>query len=117
LRYHTGDFASLRFSGTQPVLVELDGRPPVVFLGQCGQAVNNIDVTRALRTFNLPRWQLHQAAGGALTLRLPPNIGDRNQVLAALRSLFGPDQIIAVVEAEPLPNLAAKTIQYSREEA
>jgi phenylacetate-CoA ligase len=117
LRYRTGDYASLRFTSSKPVLADLEGRPPVIFRGEAGQAINNIDVTGALRPFVLPRWQLHQAAGGALTLQLPAGTAEREQVLAALLNLFGPAQVIYVVEAEPLDNRGSKTVQYSREEA
>ena len=117
LRYRTGDYASLRFTGSRPVLAELEGRPPVIFRGEAGQAINNIDITGALRPFALPRWRLHQAAGGALTLQLPAGTAERDHVLAALLNLFGPAQVIEVVEAETLDDRGSKTVQYTREEA
>src|SRR5262249_17866802 len=53
LRYRTGDFASLEWHDGRPVLVGLDGRPPVWFIGGDGGRVHSMEVTRALRRFPL----------------------------------------------------------------
>jgi phenylacetate-CoA ligase len=114
LRYRTGDWASLRFAGRQPLLVDLEGRPPVVFRGTGGEAINNIDVTGALKRLGLPPYQLHQTADGALRLSLQGE-GPAGAAEEALRELFGPGQVINVVEArEPLEG---KVVQYTRDEA
>jgi phenylacetate-CoA ligase len=117
LRYRTGDTASLSFDGSKPVLRELEGRQPVVFQGAAGQQINNIDVTGVLKPFALPRFQLHQAASGALTLKLPPNVGNREAMRAALLGLFGAGQTLKIVEVEPLASPNIKLIQYTREAA
>jgi phenylacetate-CoA ligase len=117
LRYRTGDYGSLSFAGWQPFLVGLEGRPPVVFRSAGGQAINNIDVTGALKPFALPYFQLHQAAGGALTLTLPASNIEPEQVRAALLGLFGPDQALEIVAAGTPAAPAGKVIQYTREEA
>jgi phenylacetate-CoA ligase len=116
LRYRTGDFASLVYSGSQPLLVDLEGRPPVIFRGPAGKAINNIDVTGALKPFALPGYQLHQAADGALKLSLLPSSAAREQLRAAVLSLFGPDQNIEIVAVERLGGAGGKVIQYTRDE-
>lgn len=117
LRYRTGDFASLVFTGSHPLIVGLEGRPPVVFQGLSGQAINNIDVTGALKPFALPYYRLHQAAGGALTLTVPPSSADPDQLRAALLALFGPGQPLEIVPADLLNSPSGKLIQYTREAA
>ena len=112
LRYRTGDYARLAFAGTLPVLVDLAGRPPVVFTGAEGQAINNIDVTGALRGFALPQFALHQAADGALTLTVLPKTPDHAALTVALRKLFGEAQAVRVVEDAAL--LDGKVVQYTR---
>jgi phenylacetate-CoA ligase len=117
LRYRTGDFASLAFAGSRPLLVRLEGRPPVVFRGAAGQAINNIDVTAALKSFALPCYQLHQATSGALRLSLPPSSAEHGLLRAALLGLFGPEQVLEINEVGTLGTSGGKLIQYTREEA
>jgi phenylacetate-CoA ligase len=112
LRYRTGDCARQAFAGTLPVLVDLAGRQPVVFAGTEGQAINNIDVTGALRVFALPQYCLHQAADGALTLTVLPQTPDHPALAEALRRLFGTAQVVRVVEEAAL--LENKVVQYTR---
>jgi phenylacetate-CoA ligase len=114
LRYRTGDYASLDFAGTLPVLIDLQGRPPVVFAGANGQAINNIDVTGALRGFALPQYSLVQARDGALTLNVLPQTQDHDGLRAALQGLFGAAQPVTIVESEALAD--GKVVQYRREQ-
>lgn len=115
LRYRTGDWASLDLSDPrQPRLRALEGRPPVIFRTHNGQALNNIDVTAALKPLALPQLALHQAADGALTLRLPPDRMDDGAARAALLTLFGAGQPLSVV---PLSSEGGKVIQYTSEVA
>jgi len=114
LRYRTGDWASLDLSDPrQARLRGLEGRPPVSFQSTAGLPINNIDVTAALKPFALPQFALHQAADGALTLRLPLPLPDPAPVLAALRRLFGEGQPITLQPFDPAS--AGKLIQYSRD--
>ncbi len=115
LRYRTGDFASLAWAGGWPALAGLEGRPPVTFHGAAGQAINNIDVTGALRPFALPAFQLHQAAGGGLRLAAPPASAAPEALRAALRELFGAAQAIDIVPLDTLGAGDHKVIQYTRE--
>jgi phenylacetate-CoA ligase len=64
LRYRTGDFASLTLQAGRPVLVELEGRRPVVFPVSGDRIVHSMEVTRLLRRFPLTQYQLHQDADG-----------------------------------------------------
>lgn len=114
LRYRTGDWASLDLSDpAQARLLGLEGRPPVVFRTRAGLPLNNIDVTAALKPLALPQFTLHQAADGALTLRLPPDHLADARPRGALKGLFGPDQSLAVL---PLENDAGgKVVQYTSE--
>jgi phenylacetate-CoA ligase len=112
LRYRTGDYARLEFVKGRPVLTDLEGRPPTTFHVAGGAILNNVDVSVALRDFALPAYRLHQAADGALTLRLPAACADRERVRAALLRLFGADQPLTIEDLEPgLP--AGKVIQYT----
>lgn len=70
LRYRTGDHASLEWRGSVPVLVGLDGRPPVPFTTADDRAVNTIDITVALHQRSAARYTLHQRADLALELGL-----------------------------------------------
>src|SRR5204863_9036177 len=92
LRYRTGDHASLRFRGTEPVLVGLEGRPPVRFRTTRGEWLNNIEVTHALQRYAIPRFTLHQDAEGALLLRLTGAEHDEEPIRNSLLELFGPGQ-------------------------
>ncbi|MGB8645398.1 MAG: capsule biosynthesis protein CapK [Anaerolineae bacterium] len=110
LRYRTGDYASLAFRGRQPALAGLEGRPPTVFYRTDGQAINNIDVTHALAPFPLAQYTLHQAADGALTLRLCGVAVDEAPLRAALLKLFGPDQRLDIERVEAFER---KVVQYT----
>lgn len=90
LRYRTGDRAALRHGPAGPVLVDLHGRAPVRFRTAAGTWVNNIDVTHALHPWPLTQYALHQAADGALRLRLAPGAAPHEAaVRAALGALLG----------------------------
>ena len=113
LRYRTGDYAALEFRAGRPVLVGLEGRPPVAFRGVGGGFVNNIDVTLALRPFPLEQFQLHQFAGGRLRLSYRGRSARPEDLRAALLALFGPAQVLELVpDLAPIPP-SAKVVQYT----
>jgi phenylacetate-CoA ligase len=118
LRYRTGDYACLVYEDDQPVLMDLEGRPPTTFRTPGGAIVNNVDVSLALRDYALPRFTLHQAADGALRLRLPGEYeyAQREQVRAALLQLFGADQHLTIEDLAPGPP-SGKLIQYTSDYA
>lgn len=60
IRYRTGDFAALQFIAGQPCLINLEGRSPTLFLNQNRDFVNHVDISRALSTFSLAGFTLHQ---------------------------------------------------------
>ncbi len=110
LRYRTNDYASLGWRDGQPVLIGLEGRPQMLYRGANGQAINNLDVTGALKHLALPQFTLHQAADGSLQMKVRRSPVNVSQVRAALLALFGPDQILAIEEVD---SLGDKVTQYS----
>lgn len=110
LRYRTGDYAALRHTAREPVLVDLEGRPPVWFRTQGGKWINNIEVTHALKTFPIPRFALHQGGDGALRLRLDGMQAYQADIIAALKTLFGQGQSLRI---EPFSDDKDKVIQYT----
>ncbi len=110
LRYRTGDYAALRFNGNEPVLIDLEGRPPVRFRTMRGEWLNNIEVTHALRPFAIPQFTLHQEDDGALLLRISGTSSDLDHIRSALLELFGPGQRLVV---EQLSSFEHKTVQYT----
>jgi phenylacetate-CoA ligase len=64
LRYRTGDFASLAWHAGRPVLIDLEGRQPVIFPVGGDRIVHSMEITRLLRRFPLTQYQLHQDADG-----------------------------------------------------
>ncbi len=114
LRYRTGDYASLKFRGTQPVLIGLEGRPPTLFRGTNGQLINNIDVSTVFKDFALTQFALHQSADGALRVRVRGANVDQARLREALLALFGPDQQLSIEELKPLAG--DKLIQYTSDD-
>lgn len=113
LRYRTGDHAALRVApGREPVLVGLQGRPPVRFRTSAGEWLNNIEVTHALQRFALTQWTLHQQADGALRFRFAGPGADADTLRRALGELFGAGQAIDVREGG---FDGEKVVQYTSE--
>jgi phenylacetate-CoA ligase len=110
LRYRTGDQASLRFNGHEPVLVGLEGRPPIQFRNMRGEWLNNIEVTHALRKFAIPQFTLHQGLDGGLFLRMSGTSGNENEIQTAVLALFGPGQRLKL---EQNATFDGKTVQYA----
>lgn len=114
LRYRTGDFAALSFIGQQPVLVDLEGRPPVVFRARDGRPINNIDVSLALRHLPIAQFALHQSADGALRMKVHNAGAALAELRFALLALFGRDQTLAIDEMDVLDDRpGGKLIQYT----
>ncbi len=110
LRYRTGDHAALRFNATEPVLVGLEGRPPVRFRDVRGEWLNNIEITHALQPFALSQFTLHQDLEGALLLRWAGTEHDEVGIRQALLHLFGPGQRVML---ERMAASDAKVVQYT----
>ena len=89
VRYRTGDHGSLAMAGSEPMIVDLVGRPPVRFRTSSGEWINNIDVTHALAPLTLVQYGLHQAADGSLAFRYQGPLAREEDVRDALRALFG----------------------------
>ena len=75
-----------------------------------GEWLNNIDVTHALKLFALTQFTLHQAARGDLVFRFSGSRGEDEAVRAALLSLFGPAQPLAI---EANVRFDDKVVQYT----
>lgn len=110
LRYRTGDFARLVNIRGEPVLLDLEGRPPVRFRTTSGEWINNIEVTHALRPFPLSRFSLHQDSKDALHFRYDGSGLDEASLRELLLRRFGQDQSITI---HPLPLAPLKHIQYT----
>jgi phenylacetate-CoA ligase len=112
MRYRTGDFAALELVSGEPVLVGLEGRAPVRFRTRGGEWLNNIEITHALRPFELRQFQLHQADDGSLGLRVLDLGGREAELATALLALFGAEQKLEIAE---LGAVQGKLLQYSSE--
>lgn len=111
LRYRTGDFAALTYEEGQPILTDLAGRPPVEFQAADGAAINNVDVSIALRPFAIAQYQLHQKADGSLRLRRRGASVPDERLRDALLGLFGQSISLSI---DDLP-ASEKVIQYTRD--
>jgi len=96
LRYRTGDHARLVRTPLGLALRDLQGRAPVRFRRSGGGWVNNIEITQALKPFELVRFALHQQADGRFILRV-----DSRQPLHSLRPAL--QQALARPLGRPLP--------------
>ena len=110
LRYRTGDYAALRFNGTEPVLIGLEGRPPVQFRTMGSEWINNIEVTHALQRFAIPQFTLHQDSERALHLRLSGGAHSEDQIRNALLEIFGPGQVLIF---DHVVSFDGKVVQYT----
>lgn len=113
LRYRTGDFASLDFSGPEPVLRGFSGRPPVRYRNADGEWLNNIEVTHAFRDLALPQWSMHQAADGTITLLHSGGASAENDIWSILHRLFGD----LPLKVGALPADGDKFVQYTSDMA
>ncbi|HEX3625890.1 MAG TPA: AMP-binding protein [Verrucomicrobiae bacterium] len=112
LRYRTGDYAALRYNGQEPVLVDLEGRPPIRFRNRRGEWLNNIEVTHALRRVGVPQYTLHQYSDGRLSLRWSGASCNENQLRTPLEQLFGVGQPLELTRVD---SFEGKTVQYTSE--
>lgn len=112
LRYRTGDYASLAFHRGEPVLVGLEGRPPVMFRTRAGEWLNNLEVTHVLQPYALSQYTLHQRADGGFRFRVVSPGVDLAAVRRSLESLFGAGQPIAIEEVD---GFEGKVVQYTSE--
>ena len=103
---------SLCFNGSDPVLVDLEGRPPVRFRNLRGEWLNNIEVTHTLKRFAISQFTLHQGARWQVASSPfePQQATDENQIRSALLELFGPGQRLML---EQISSFEGKTVQYT----
>jgi phenylacetate-CoA ligase len=86
LRYRTGDHARWINTPLGPALADLQGRPPVRFRHECGQWVNNVELSQALRHLPLRRFALHQQADGSLNLRIDTSFNMHQNEITRIES-------------------------------
>jgi phenylacetate-CoA ligase len=110
LRYRTGDYASLDFHGREPVLVGLEGRPPVRFRTMAGERLNNIEITHLLQSYAIAQYTLHQNSDGNLRLRLSGRCYQTDEIRQAILGLFGAGQRL---EIESVEAFDGKVVQYT----
>lgn len=111
LRYRTGDYAVIRRAPDSLELVDLEGRPPVIFRAADGRAVNPIDVSIAMKAHALSQFALYQGRDGGLILRARgrPN---HAALAATLAGLFGSSAETAIEDLPDEPP-ESKRIQYT----
>jgi phenylacetate-CoA ligase len=110
LRYRTGDYAALSFKGPEPVLIGLEGRPPVKFRNMLGEWFNNIEITHRLRQFAIPQFTLRQTRDGSVFLKIMGGVHDESKIHAALIEVFGDGQKIDI---QQLDSFDGKVVQYA----
>jgi phenylacetate-CoA ligase len=98
LRYRTGDFAMLERHADHVELIGLEGRPPCLFRTGEGLPIHSMQVSRALRSFPLVQFGLHQESDGTLRFRYRGDVETR-LIEKELRELFGAK---AAIVFEPL---------------
>lgn len=114
IRYRTGDFASLQFVAGQPCLINLEGRPPTLFLSQKRDFINHVDISRALSNFSLAGFTLHQKKDLSLDFSAWGTGVSEENLRDALSELFGKDIEMRVNLAKEILN-ETKKVKYSSE--
>ena len=114
IRYRTGDFASLQFVAGQPYLINLEGRSPTLFLSQKRDFINHVDISRALSSFSLAGFTLHQKKDLSLDFSAWGTGVSEENLRDALSELFGKDIEMRVNLAKEILN-ETKKVKYSSE--
>lgn len=114
IRYRTGDFAALQFIAGQPCLINLEGRSPTLFLNQNRDFVNHVDISRALSTFSLAGFTLHQKKDLSLDFSAWGTGFSESSLRGTLSELFGKDITMRVNISKELLS-ATKKVKYSSE--
>jgi phenylacetate-CoA ligase len=110
LRFRTGDTAALDWIDGHPVLTQLMGRSPVIFVRPDGGLVNNIDVATVLRPYPIVQFALHQHADHSLRLGLRGGNSAHEEIRRAMLDLFGAGATLTI---EPIPADEWKVVPYS----
>ncbi len=105
LRYRTGDFAAMTLDQGRTVLLDLEGRQPVVFPVNVDRVVHSMEITRLMRTFPLIQYQLHQNAEGHFHFRYRGSV-EMDDLRLALHDLLSRP---AVLTLEELPRVSSRS--------
>ncbi len=114
VRYRTGDFAAIEFSGAIPRLVEFAGRTPVVFQTSDGKQINSIDVTVSLYEVPLPFFSLEQRKNGEMIFRTRCNQVTQELAEQTIRALFGPGQALTIEQVPLEQAWEGKCVKYRK---
>ena len=114
IRYRTGDFASLQFIAGQPCLISLEGRSPTLFLNQNRDFVNHVDISRALSSFSLAGFALHQKKDLSLDFSAWGTSLSEESLRKVLAEIFGKDIEMRIKFSKELLT-EAKKVKYSSE--
>jgi len=113
LRYRTGDFAAMRFrTAAPPLLLDFEGRAPVVFRTFDGREIANIDITHALRHLLLTQFSLHQNADWSLRFRWRGEVNSE-AIETILQSTLGQDLPLELELIDDRAPITGKLITYS----
>lgn len=124
LRYRTGDFGRVDFAPCEcgdvmPRLLELEGRPPVLFRTPQGEPVNPVDLSRVLRDYALVQHELVQRADGSCDLVLRPIAGngplDVEELCGRLGALLGGIAVRATIDETLGDKVPGKIVPYRSE--
>jgi phenylacetate-CoA ligase len=110
LRYRTGDFASLAIDGGKRLLVDLEGRRPVLFRAAGGRTIHSMEFSRRLRSFPLVQFTLRQEPTGEFAFRYRGSL-DEMALRAALTDLVG-DAPLSIARLEGSSPRGRKVVQY-----
>lgn len=113
LRYRTNDYAELVWREGEPMLADLEGRAPMVFRTAEGRAVNNIDISMALRPYDIAQYTLHQDAAGALHLRVRGCALTEADLRAMFARVFSVITPLTVYDDPTLGLDGQKVVQYT----
>lgn len=112
LRYRTGDFGRLDHGpcpcgDPKPRIVDLEGRPVVVFRASDGTPVGPVDISRALRELPILRHTFLQHPDGSCELTVQPRPGGpgpgTSEIATAISALFGTQPCTIILSANLPP--------------
>lgn len=108
LRFRTGDYASLEWIAGRPVLVDLEGREPVVFYATNHEPIHSMEVSRRLRSLPLSQFALRQDEAGGLHFGRRGLVHE-DEVRTALAELFGNAKV--TIYDLPAPSAQARKVR------
>lgn len=96
IRYRTGDFGSLAATEKGYAIVDLEGRDSTVFKTTAGTFLNNVDISRAMSSFVLSGFTLHQQRDCSVFFEGWGDSLNRGAIEKTLEELFGTIQNLQI---------------------